>query len=84
MSEQQSWDLVVSGFTKFLEDSLAQNFNNCNPPVYRVFRMEETGTYVVRSGDQEADDSDSVFGPDTFAACLKWMNEQMPGRAAWL
>lgn len=83
MSEQPSWNQIVSGFSRFIQDSLAQNFSNCNPPVYRVFLMKETGTYVVRRSADEAEASESVFGPDTFAACMKWMNEQAPERAAW-
>ncbi|HKT10795.1 MAG TPA: hypothetical protein VJW77_03095 [Terriglobia bacterium] len=84
MSDQQSWSQIVAGFTTFLETSLAQAFENYNPPSYRVFRMQETGTCVVRRGDQGTEGCEPIYGPATFAACLQWMNEQMPGKVKCL
>jgi len=76
MAQGESWDQVVSAFTQFLEGALAENLRNRNPSIYRVFRMRETGTSLVSRGDEQVEGGECVYGPDTFSACMRWMNEQ--------
>jgi hypothetical protein len=41
---------------------------------YRVFFEKENGTHFVLRRGPDSDDSESVFGPDTFSACIQWVN----------
>jgi hypothetical protein len=41
---------------------------------YRVFFEKENGTHFVLRCGPDSDDSESVFGPDTFSACIQWVN----------
>ena len=41
---------------------------------YRVFFEKENGTHLVLRCGPDSDDSESVFGPDTFSACIQWVN----------
>ena len=41
---------------------------------YRVLFEKENGTHLVLCCGPDFDDSESVFGPDTFSACIQWVN----------
>jgi hypothetical protein len=54
-----------------------------NPPAAarqpcRVFRHRETKIQMVLWDVSAMEDWDSVFGPDTFLACVAWMRRNRP------